>query len=75
MTGTVVAVDEDNATYLPVCDKCGGHLSESKESDDLYCVKCQITVRNPEITIELAVFMTAVGLPKYTLHMQVGVWY
>lgn len=30
-SGTVVAVDEDNATYLPVCDACGGHLSESKE--------------------------------------------
>ena len=42
-------------------------------SDKLYCGKCQITVKNPGITVELAVFMIPVGLPLYTLHVQVGV--
>ena len=41
--------------------------------DKLYCVKCQITVENPGITVELAVFMIPAELPLYTLHVQVGV--
>lgn len=44
VAGTVVAVDEDNATYLPVCDACGGHLSESKEryADQLIDAICTV---------------------------------
>jgi len=29
--GKVIAVDEDNASYLPLCNFCNGHLQESKE--------------------------------------------
>ena len=39
-----MAVDEDNATYLPVCNVCGGHLSESKERYVGYLINVICTV-------------------------------
>lgn len=34
-------------------------------------MRCHVTVRNPAIAIELAVYMVSAGLPQYTLHVQV----
>ncbi|XP_065913926.1 DNA repair-scaffolding protein-like [Dysidea avara] len=67
--GTVIAVDEDNASYLPLCNSCNGHLQESKERE-LFCNQCQVAVNSPGITIELAVYLTDHELPHYTIHVQ-----
>ncbi|XP_029971411.1 DNA repair-scaffolding protein isoform X2 [Salarias fasciatus] len=72
LSGVIVGVDEDSAFSWPTCSHCGSDNLEipPETPQSFLCVSCRSVVDEPDMKIQLEVFLTCSSLKEATVKLQ-----